>query len=557
MKKRAKKVKVIASILLLTLPLTACGKDKDPGEVAEEGYIDEEFEAPEKEEKAKEKKEKKELTIDDQWEVADNWILQINSVKIMDKDTRAELAEEYKEVKKKRDKEIEEEKKKQEEEEFIKQYPTIEEQKKARKELEEKRKKDEENIEKLKEIKKALEAKDNLSEKEKETLEKINKTLPKTEEEVEDEERDTLYDESKEEELNKTVVINYTYKNIAYEDSTGDTKLQLKPDSVIDEEGNVAIESPVAGLESPEYIPQESKATNVEVAYQLDSEVSDVKINFEEYDKNGEIQKVTYNVPIEESKRAKRQELDETDAWEANNEWRLTINSIKETDEISEYDEEAGFSPTIAFIIDYSYKNLDYTPEDPTDPDLILKPFKVEDENGNEVEIYHLDRDQGVKPPQERAKGERMENARIAYGLKTNSERIKIYFNQPDSKGNPQKAIFNGQIKRNGKKREKPKEEPKEEPIKEEELDNPEDKIMKEIPPTGDASNDKDLGVATTNIDVNLRSEPTTVSKDNIYATVAKGTKLPVVQTNVGESKTWAIVIYDNQRLYVNMEYIR
>ncbi len=118
------------------------------------------------------------------------------------------------------------------------------------------------------------------------------------------------------------------------------------------------------------------------------------------------------------------------DTWETD-EWRLTVHSVKSTNERNEFLVD---DPIQVVIINYSFENINYNKGK---SDLYLSIDNVVDEENNVCSRYlGFTKAHKYTPVGSKTNGE------VAYGLITPSNTIKIYFTKYDSNSKKQKAIF-------------------------------------------------------------------------------------------------------------------
>lgn len=81
------------------------------------------------------------------------------------------------------------------------------------------------------------------------------------------------------------------------------------------------------------------------------------------------------------------------ETWEVPDGWKLTVNSLKPTDERNEYYDEENGNPAAVYIIDYSYTNEGYKNPDGTDDGLYidLASSEITDAGNKVVHSYPID----------------------------------------------------------------------------------------------------------------------------------------------------------------------
>lgn len=126
------------------------------------------------------------------------------------------------------------------------------------------------------------------------------------------------------------------------------------------------------------------------------------------------------------------------DEWVVEGQWKLKITSITPTVERNQFSED---KPAQVVVINYTYENLGYTSDV---QDLFLTPSTVIDEGKKVSKTYPA----GVKIyPKPTPVGAIMDDAQDAYGLQTESETIKIIFENYDGNKKKQKATFEVPVK--------------------------------------------------------------------------------------------------------------
>lgn len=96
----------------------------------------------------------------------------------------------------------------------------------------------------------------------------------------------------------QVVIINYTYENLGYEDEFQD--LFMTPERVIDSQNKMAETYPASGDSSPQPTPPGAIMENASDVYGLNNEGGPIKITFEQYDNDDNLQKATFEVDITE-----------------------------------------------------------------------------------------------------------------------------------------------------------------------------------------------------------------------------------------------------------------
>lgn len=123
------------------------------------------------------------------------------------------------------------------------------------------------------------------------------------------------------------------------------------------------------------------------------------------------------------------------DTWTVENQWKLTINSVKSTDERNQFSEK---QPEQVVIVTYSYENLGYKSDFSDGLYFGLDPgmdVTVVDEKGEVAESYPGD---VAKYPQETPEGAKCSEAQSIIGLANKSEYITMTINKYDGDGNSQ-----------------------------------------------------------------------------------------------------------------------
>lgn len=123
------------------------------------------------------------------------------------------------------------------------------------------------------------------------------------------------------------------------------------------------------------------------------------------------------------------------DTWTVDKQWKLTINSVKSTDERNQYSEK---QPEQVVIVTYSYENLGYKSDFSDGLFFGLDPgldVTVVDEKGEVAESYPGD---VAKYPQETPEGAKCSEAQSIIGLANKSEYITMTINKYDGDGNSQ-----------------------------------------------------------------------------------------------------------------------
>ena len=126
------------------------------------------------------------------------------------------------------------------------------------------------------------------------------------------------------------------------------------------------------------------------------------------------------------------------DEWVVEGQWKLKITSVTPTAERNQFSED---KPAQVVVINYTYENLGYTSDV---QDLFLTPSTVIDEGKKVSKTYPA----GVKIyPKPTPVGAIMDGTQDAYGLQTESETIKIIFENYDGNKKKQKATFEIPVK--------------------------------------------------------------------------------------------------------------
>ena len=126
------------------------------------------------------------------------------------------------------------------------------------------------------------------------------------------------------------------------------------------------------------------------------------------------------------------------DEWVVEGQWKLKITSVIPTAKRNQFSED---KPAQVVVINYTYENLGYTSDV---QDLFLTPSTVIDEGKKVSKTYPA----GVKIyPKPTPVGAIMDGTQDAYGLQTESETIKIIFENYDGNKKKQKATFEVPVK--------------------------------------------------------------------------------------------------------------
>lgn len=135
-----------------------------------------------------------------------------------------------------------------------------------------------------------------------------------------------------------------------------------------------------------------------------------------------------------EPKEDNNKELSLDDEWVVEGLAKLKINSVKQFDERNEFEES---DPAQGVLIDYTYENLGV---DRDGMGLFLEPNAVIDGEGTMGEGYPASFD--ITYAKEAPVGAKVENAQATYGLKHESQEIKVMFNFYDGNSNEYKVTF-------------------------------------------------------------------------------------------------------------------
>ncbi len=119
--------------------------------------------------------------------------------------------------------------------------------------------------------------------------------------------------------------------------------------------------------------------------------------------------------------------------WEVPGQWKLRIDEVYPTKKRNSYSDD---KPAEVVIIVYTYENLGY--QDSLQ-DLFMTPDGVIDESKKMCETYPVSEGNS---PQPTPPGAICEKATETYGLKTESNTIKVMFEQYDDSSHKQKATF-------------------------------------------------------------------------------------------------------------------
>lgn len=143
----------------------------------------------------------------------------------------------------------------------------------------------------------------------------------------------------------------------------------------------------------------------------------------------------------EKSKEIAKAEYSVGDTWEVPGQWKVTINSVTETDERHD-DDFDDVDPAAVYIIDYTYENLGYHDED-FDSDLYVDPTmqQIVDAGGSMGYGYYALSIDYDKYPESVPIGA-FKNAQESIGV-DNPGDFKLIFTIYDNDSKPQKATFN------------------------------------------------------------------------------------------------------------------
>ncbi len=115
------------------------------------------------------------------------------------------------------------------------------------------------------------------------------------------------------------------------------------------------------------------------------------------------------------------------DTW-VTDEWKVTVNSVEVTEERNQFSDD---KPAQVVFVNYTFENVNY------DDDLFMSIDNVVDEAGNTCSTYPVSRAFIQSTPLgAKCTGDQ------AFGIVTESSKIKIYFSKYDSNSNKQRAIF-------------------------------------------------------------------------------------------------------------------
>jgi len=126
------------------------------------------------------------------------------------------------------------------------------------------------------------------------------------------------------------------------------------------------------------------------------------------------------------------------ETWEVPGQWKLTIDSVKPTDERNEFEDS---DPAEVVVVKYHYENLGYEDKEGIMDGLFLElgSATIMDSEKNMCKSYAApDVDEWA---QETPVGGKCE-AETAYGLKAKGNHITIIVDQYDGNGDKQKATF-------------------------------------------------------------------------------------------------------------------
>lgn len=137
---------------------------------------------------------------------------------------------------------------------------------------------------------------------------------------------------------------------------------------------------------------------------------------------------------LDKTKEEDNKELSIDDEWVVDGLAKLKINSVKQFDERNEH---ADFDPAQGILIDYTYENLGYRVND---ADLFFEPNSVIDGEGTMGEIYPASFD--ISYAQDVPIGAKVENAQVTYGLKHESNEVKIMFSLYDVNNEEHRVTF-------------------------------------------------------------------------------------------------------------------
>lgn len=126
------------------------------------------------------------------------------------------------------------------------------------------------------------------------------------------------------------------------------------------------------------------------------------------------------------------------DEWNVNDEWKLKINKVIDTEVIDSKEEEydAQTEDKELVLIYYTYENINL------DKDLLIKPTKVLNENaiaGKEVDFPVEDQ---INLPKKIKKGEKSEEVTTLYLLEDDADFVHIEFEQEDNNGQTHKVRY-------------------------------------------------------------------------------------------------------------------
>ena len=122
--------------------------------------------------------------------------------------------------------------------------------------------------------------------------------------------------------------------------------------------------------------------------------------------------------------------------WIVDGQWKLKITEVKTTPDRNKYSKAQVAQVAQVVIIKYTYENLGYKDEY---QDLFLIPRTVVDSAKKVSEIYPV---RSSKYPEPTPVGAISEST-VGYGLSTESDKIKVYFEQFDHNAKKmQKATF-------------------------------------------------------------------------------------------------------------------
>ena len=126
-------------------------------------------------------------------------------------------------------------------------------------------------------------------------------------------------------------------------------------------------------------------------------------------------------------------ELAPGETWEVPGQWKLTINSVKPTEDRNQFSDK---TPTEVFIVNYTYENLGYTSDI---QDLFIMPENIIDGTGVMGYTYPAST---AADPQPTPVGATCAGAEAAFGVDNYSDVVKIRFSIYDNNLKKQQVVY-------------------------------------------------------------------------------------------------------------------